>query len=155
MFHRLSLASNKGAVFRMNADGTHVRRLTRWSLLIGEPSVSPARTGPTRNLVVFETYTDGAPNGLVPAIATVSALSDCRDGCGNIDYRTSPKSASTHFNPAWSPNGRQIAYFEFSYVESATPPVRGDIWRMRWDGTNKAPVSRSPILFDYRPAWGW
>ncbi len=155
VFHRLRYADNKGAAFRMNSDGTHVRRLTPWSLEVGEPSVSPVRIGPTRDLVVFETYTDGAPDGLVPAIATVSARSDCRDGCGRIDYLTSPESALTHFNPAWSPDGRQIAYFEFSYVETDTPPVRGDIWRMRWNGKGKAPVSRSPILFDFRPAWGW
>lgn len=157
MFLRIRNADIKSAAFRMNADGSNVRRLTPWSLDADELFVSPARTGPSEDLVVFETYGHGPPDGVAQAIATVSATSRCGDHCAShIRYLTSPGSLPVqNFNPTWSPDGKQIAYVKFSYVETDTPPVHGDIWRMRWDGQGKAPVSRSPILFDFRPAWGW
>ncbi len=157
VFIRVRNADIKSAAFRMNADGSNVRRLTPWSLDADTLSVSPARTGPSEDLVVFETYGNGAPDGVAPAIATVSARSRCGDGCAShIRYLTSPGSLPVqNFNPTWSPDGNQIAYVKFSYVATDTPPVHGDIKRMDWDGQDKDPVSRSPILFDFRPAWGW
>jgi Tol biopolymer transport system component len=156
VFIRVRNADIKSAAFRMDADGSNVRRLTPWSLDADELSVSPAKSGPSEDLVVFETYGHGAPDGISQAVATVSAKSDCRHGCGRIDYLTRPRSLPVqHFNPTWSPDGEQVAYVRFSFVENDTPPVRGDIWRMRWDGADKTSVSRSPRLFDFRPAWGW
>ncbi len=155
VFIRVRNADIKSAAFRMDADGSHIRRLTPWSLDADELSVSPARTGPSKNLVVFETYGHGQPAGTAQAIATVSANSRCREGCAeHVRYLTSPGSLPVqHFNPAWSPDGRQIAYVRFSYVKTANPPVRGDIWRMRWNGAHKERVSHS-LLFEFRPAWG-
>ncbi len=155
VFLRVRNADIKSAAFRMNLDGTHIRRLTPWSLDADELSVSPARAGSSRDLVVFETYGHGAPDGKAQAIATVSAESHCGQGCADhVRYLTSAGSLPVqHFNPAWSPNGRKIAYVKFSYVESRTVPVHGDIWRMRWNGTHKTRVSHSP-LFEFRPAWG-
>jgi Tol biopolymer transport system component len=157
VFTRYSIARDKVAAFRMNRDKSHVRRLTPWSLDADIVSVSPSRNGHSRDLVVFETYGSGPPDGLAQAVATVTARSACRPVCtGHINYLTSPKSQPVqHFNPTWSPDGKQIAYTRFSFDENDTPQVRGDIWRMRWNGTGKAPVSRSPVLFDFRPSWGW
>lgn len=155
VFIRVRNADVNPAAFRMDADGSDVRRLTPWRLQADTLSVSPARKGPTRNLVVFETYGHSTPSGTASAVATVSANSRCGKGCAtHIRYLTSPHSLPVqNFNPAWSPDGRQIAYVRFSSVESDDPPVRGDIWRMRWDGAHKRRVSHS-LLFEFRPAWG-
>ncbi len=143
-------ATGHSAVFRMNPDGTKACRLTPWSLDADLPDVSPARRGPTKDLLVFETYGHGAPDGQSQAIATASA--DC-EGDHHVRYLTSPTALPVqNFNPAWSPDGRQVAFVRFKYLDS-DPIVHGDIWRMRWNGEGKRPVSQLD-LFEFRPNWG-
>ncbi len=148
---RLRLATDTIAIFRMNPDGTGACRLTPWRLNADLPDVSPATTGPTKDLAVFETHGHGeAPPGISSAVATTRAV------CGGphpIRYLTSPKALPvSNFNPSWSPDGRQVAYVRFKYLDS-DPIVHGDIWRMRWNGEGKRPVSQLD-LFEYRPNWG-
>jgi Tol biopolymer transport system component len=151
VFVRVRNADVTSATFRMDFDGTHVRRLTPWSIDADLPSVSPARSGPTHNLVVFETFGHGQPHGIGQAVATVSAVRTGH-GTGHVHYLTSPSHLPLqNFNPAWSPNGQRIAYVRFVFNGTS---VRGDIWTMRWNGRNKQPVSRSP-LFEFRPSWGY
>jgi Tol biopolymer transport system component len=155
VFIRLRNSDVASAAFRMDPDGTDVRRLTRWALDADELSVSPAASGPTRDLVVLETYGHGAPEGFSQAVATVSARPPT-DGrrFSRVRFLTSQRAQPVqNFNPAWAPGGRRIAYVHFSFDSTKEPAVVGDIWRMRWDGTAKQRVSRSP-LFDFRPAWG-
>jgi dipeptidyl aminopeptidase/acylaminoacyl peptidase len=135
------------AVFRMASNGTRVRQLTPWSINADLPFVSPARTGPTRGLVVFETGHDAAAVATIPA--TCSSESDCTARIRYLTSRT-PLPAQ-NFNPAWAPDGRRIVFVNFSSTESAPP--RGDIWTMRWDGADPKAVSLSP-LFEFRPTWG-
>jgi Tol biopolymer transport system component len=137
------------AVFRANNDGSNVRQLTPWSLQADLPDVSLATSGPTKNLVVFETYGHGPPEGLASAVATVPAtctsVADCTT---KIHYLTSQHSAPVqHFNPSWSPDGQRIAYTTF------TPRPTGEIVTMNWDGSDRHLVSRSRF-FDFRPDWG-
>lgn len=153
VFVRVRNSDLHTAVFRMSLDGTHSRRLTSWQLDADLPVVSSASTGPGANLIVFETYGHGAPEGLAQAIATVPAgCSSDQDCARRIRLLTSPRSAPVNnFNPDWSPSGEGIAFVRFQGSPDR-PPI-GDIWTMRWDGANKRPVSTSP-LFDFRPNWG-
>lgn len=141
------------AVHRMSPDGRHVRRLTPWAIDADLPWVSPASSGPTKDLVVFETYGHGAPPDQSQAIATVPA--DCTPvaACAKqITYLTDPRSGPVaNFNPTWSPRGRRIAYVRFEAVEGQSS--RGDIWAMRWNGRHKRAVSSAPE-FEFRPSWG-
>ena len=153
VFVRVRNSDIHNALFRMDADGTHVHQLTPWSLGADLPEVSPAWVGPSRDSVVFETYGQGAPDGVSAAIATVPAtcgsIADCTS---RIRYLTSSNALPTaNFNPAWSPDGRQIAYVHFSYVDPG--PAVGDIWRMRFDGAGKTAVTSDP-RFEFRPDWG-
>lgn len=152
VFLRLRNADIKSAAFRRDRDG-HIAQVTPYRLDADELSVSPATTGPSKNLIVFETYGHGAPEGVAPAVATVPARCGNAKQCSQaVRYLTSPHSLpDQHFNPAWSPDGRQIAFVRFSFV--APGPAVGDIWRMDWNGKNRHPVSTSP-LFEFRPAWG-
>ena len=82
VFDRIRNADIRNAVFRMDADGSHVRQLTPWSLSADLPYVSPARHGPTKDLVVFETYGQGPPDGATQAVATVPATCHSLADCG-------------------------------------------------------------------------
>ncbi|MEO7352302.1 MAG: hypothetical protein ABIR34_09810 [Marmoricola sp.] len=130
----------------MNSDGSHVRRLTPWVLDADTFSVSPARSGPSRDLVVFKTYGHELPEGATSAVATVSAVHRSNpDSLKDIRFLTGTRSEPIqHFNPAWSPNGGSVAYVKLD--ESG-----GDIWRMRWNGARKQRVSFSSF-FEFRPA---
>jgi Tol biopolymer transport system component len=153
VFVRVRNADIMSAAFRMDRAGTHVRRLTPWAVDADLPFVSPARTGPTRDLVVFETFGHGPPDGTSSAIATVPATCRSESECAEqIRYLTSQHALPVqNFNPGWSPDGRRIVFVRFS--SSASAPPRGDIWSMRWNGEERKPVSRSP-LFEFRPSWG-
>ena len=143
------------AVFRLRADGTHPHQLTPWSLDADLPRVSPATSGPSRDLVVFETYGRGAPEGasvdqqVATVPATCRSVADCTSKITRLTRSARP---AADFNPSWSPRGRHIAYVHFSYDE-AHPPAVGDIETMRWDGAHKRPFSEDP-RFEFRPAWG-
>ncbi|MGN6574290.1 MAG: TolB family protein [Nocardioides sp.] len=153
VFVRIRNSDGHLAAFRMSRNGRHVRRLTPWSLDADLPWVSPARRGRSEDLVVFETYGHGAPDGTSQAIATVPATCRPAASCRHrIRLLTSPSALPRqHFNPTFSPDGRRIAYVKFRGYQDAPP--EGDIWTMRWNGTDKQRFSRSP-LFEFRPSWG-
>ena len=142
------------AVFRADADFTSVRRLTPWKLNADLPDLSLATSGPTEDLVVFETYGHGAPKGKTQNIGTVPAtcqpVSNCRDEIRYITHKRDGPGAA--FNPAWSPEGDRIAYVQFKPGGKHQPPV-GDIWAANADGSDKQAIIDTP-RFDYRPDWG-
>lgn len=152
VLRRFRNADLTAAALRRDPDGRTVQ-LTAYSLDVDKAAVSPAATGLSTGLVVFETYGEGPPDGVAQAVATVPATCKGPTQCTRqTRYLTSPSSLpDQHFNPAWAPDGRQIAYVRFS-VSSAGFET-GDIWRMDWNGEHPRPVSTSP-LFDFRPAWG-
>lgn len=154
VFVRIRNADLHVAIFRMDADGSDVRRLTPWRLDADLADLSLAAGGATKDLVVFETYGMGAPKGSSQDLATVPAAcpspAECRRQIRYLtDNGDGPVAA---FNPSWAPNGRRIAYVRFIDGDRDTPPV-GDIWTMRADGRAKRPVSTSP-RFEFRPDWG-
>ncbi|HSS66903.1 MAG TPA: hypothetical protein VLK34_00025 [Nocardioidaceae bacterium] len=152
VFVRGRNSDHSSAIFRMNLDGSHLIRLTPWSLDADVADVSLATQGPTKNMVVFETYGHGAPDGVGAAVATVSATC-CAHKPRTIHYLTSDDDLPRmSFNPSWSPDGTHIAFTRFRFNEPLQR-VFGDIWVMRWNGEHKHPVVRSD-LFEYRSDWG-
>ena len=152
---RLNNITLDSALFRMDADGSHVRRLTPWKLEADTQDLSLATHGPTKDLIAFETYGHGGiPPGKSSNVATVPStcapVSECRECRKQIRYVTHHRTARIQsFNPSWSPNGRRIAYTLFK----DHPCCVGDIWTARPDGSHRRAVSTSP-LFEYRPDWG-
>jgi Tol biopolymer transport system component len=156
VFTRLRLNPDNMAVFRMDADGTHVRQLTPWSLNADLADLSPATSGPTKDLIAFETYGHGeTPEGKTQNIATVPSTCTSLSACGaRTRYLTHLQGGPrASFNPAWSPSGRRIAYTEFRGEDANHPCCIGDIYTMRLDGSHRKPVSTSP-RFEFRPDWG-
>jgi Tol biopolymer transport system component len=153
-FVRVRNADIKPAAFRMSVHGTHARQLTPFELGADLADVSPARSGPTKGLVVFETFGTGPPEGSQPDIATVPAdchpLADCTR---RIHYvtRNSGTGPAASFNPSWSPDGKRIAFTQF-VARDEEPPL-GDIWTVRPTGRDLQQVSTSP-RFEFRPDWG-
>jgi Tol biopolymer transport system component len=145
------------AAFRMNLDGTDIRRLTPWRIDADLADLSPATSGPTKDLIVFETYghDETRPEGKSQNIATVpstcTSVQDCRKRIRYLSHHKGGPLAS--FNPAWSPNGRRIAYTKFRNEDQTHPCCLGDIYTVRSDGSHRRPVSTSP-RFEYRPDWG-
>ncbi len=141
---------NRKAVFRIDADGRHPRQLTEWSLDVDLPNVSPAISGPSRDLVVFETPgSDTTASAVATVPATCRPVATCSS---KIRYLTSQTpGAVSNFNPAWSPTGRNVVFVRFSFVDPG--PAKGDIWTMRWNGRHQQAFSQSP-LFEFRPFWG-
>jgi Tol biopolymer transport system component len=157
VFTRVRNKRFHSAVFRMDVDGTDVRQLTPWKLDADLANLSPATSGSTKGLVVFETYghDETRPPGKRSNVATVpstcASLSKCRK---RIRFLTNHKGgAAMAFNPTWSPNGKRIAYTKFSDENDNHPCCIGDIYTMRPDGSHRKPVSTSP-KFEYRPDWG-
>jgi TolB protein len=86
-------------------------------------------------------------------------LAYANDGRGSLDVfvvsvpsqtsaRRLTSSPRDEFSPAWSPDGRRIAY-------RVNPPRsdEGDIWTMRADGTRKKNLTRSARVADWSPSW--
>src|SRR5262249_3955091 len=153
IFLRLRARDFTAAVFRMRPDGSHVRRLTPWRLHADVPDLSLAAHGPTKDLVVFETFGAGPPKGAEQDIATVPATCHPLAACiRDIRYVThNGAGPPSSFNPSWSPDGKQIALTGPLFPPSA-PPI-GDIWTIRPNGHARQRVSHSP-RFEFRPDWG-
>lgn len=147
IFIRLRDSDMDQAVFRMTRDHRHIRRLTPWSLDADIADISPARSGPTKGLVAFETYGHGAPHGQGQVIATVPAacrpVARCTSEIRRLTRGNDPR--HENFNPAWAPDGVHIAFTRFA----GTQPPTGDIWMMRWNGKHQRPVSQD-ARFEFR-----
>ncbi len=162
VFLRLRLENSArgfgSAVFRRDPNG-RTRQLTPWRLDADIASVSLATSGPTKDLVVFETYGHGLnqPGDAAQAVGTVPATCHPVADCARQVRLLTDRSFDTdypveNYNPAWSPDGRRIAFVR-AFEGTATEPSNADIWTMRWNGTAKHRVTRSP-LWDFRPDWG-
>ena len=153
IFLRVRNRDGRTAVFWMRRNGTHVRQLTPWRLDADVPDLSLAAHGPTRNLVVFETFGSGAPKGHQSNIATVPAACHPLAACVRKIRYVTHNGAGPHasFNPSWSPGGKRIAFTQALFA-NGKPPA-GEIWTIRPNGHDRRQVSRSP-RFDFRPDWG-
>ena len=122
----------------MNADGANQRPLTR-----GHDS-SPAWSADGRRVVfcrhgkgrgAFSIYVVNA-DGTNPVALTRVRLST-----------GTPRSSDLLAAPAWSPDGRRIAYLVTAW------PVRSEIWIMNANGSGKRRLVANAIFLTGRPAW--
>ncbi|WP_457098769.1 TolB family protein [Microbacterium sp. P5_E9] len=135
------------AIFKSDADGSHARQMTPWELDAGRPSISPAVSGSTAGLVVFDVADDRSVGSRDVALMPLA--------CDRIDECTRWTRYVTHDHPgpwsafgaSWSPDGRSLSY--------AVETARGawaTIWTATWDGTWTHPMTGWTNSFS--PSWG-
>ncbi len=150
-FRRTRLSDGGAALFRMSTGRSHLQQLTPWSIRAEVNDLSTAAAGPTKDLIVFESYGRGDPDATFVDIATVPAtctsLADCT---AKITWLTdNADTGRRNANPQWSPDGRSLVFTDRSSIDEPN----AEIWTMRYGGADRRKISTSPN-FDYRPTWG-
>jgi Tol biopolymer transport system component len=151
-FSRIRTADGRWALFRARPDGSHPQQLTPWDLSAAEVyDLSTARSGPTEDLIVFESYGRGDFDATFADIATVPATCASLSACtAKIHWITdNGATGRRNANPQWSPDGSSIVFTDRSSIDEPN----AQIWTMRYPGGPRRLISTSPN-FDYRPTWG-
>ena len=150
-FMRRSNADGRSALFRVAPDGSDLRQLTPWDISAEVNDLSTAKRGPTKDLIVFESYGRGDPDATFADIATVPATCRSLEACtAKIHWLTdNGATGRRNANPQWSPDGSSLVFTNRSSIDEPN----ADIWTMRYGGYQRRQISTSPN-FDYRPAWG-
>ena len=145
----------ESAAFRMRPDGTGARQLTPWEIDADMTDLSRAAYGPSKDLVVFETFGHG---GQAQNIATVPAtcrtLATCTE---KIRYLTAnaPDGPTNSTNPAWAPDGSRIALAEWTFPPPGDPSTDwyADIFTIDARGRDRQLVTPG-AEWNIRPNWG-
>jgi len=150
-FERLSNVTGQTALFRMTTDGSSVQQLTPWDISAEQYDLSTAQQGPTRDLIVFESFGRGDPDATFADLATVPATCGSLTECATrIDWLTdNGATGRRNANPQWSPDGSSMVFTDRPSIDDQN----AEIWTMRFGGDLRLKISTSPG-FDYRPAWG-
>ncbi len=150
-FRRTRNSDGASALFRRSIDRSSLQQLTPWALRAEVNDLSTASSGPTKDLIVFESYGRGDPDATFVDIATVPATCPSLSACtAQIHWLTdNGATGRRNANPQWSPNGSSLVFTDRSSIDE--PNV--EIWTMRYGGTERRKISTS-VDFDYRPTWG-
>jgi Tol biopolymer transport system component len=127
-------------IFVMNADGSGQRRLTHVAAFDDEAAWSP-----DGKKIAFTSNRDGKYNS---EIYVMNA-----DGSGQrrLTHNALPGNNAADYKPAWSPNGKQIAF-------TSRRDYNASIYVMNADGSSQRSLTRQPAklnngAYNSRPAW--
>ena len=136
-------AGATGAVFLVDADGSHPRRLTPW----GRNTSQDLDWAPDGKRLVFESEF-GRGDG--PELYLVR-----RDGKGlrklTDNPSLTPKAFAASSDPVWAPDGSRILFTQAQVIDDE---FGLDLWTIRPDGTGMAPVAGHTEVWEEQPGWG-
>jgi len=133
-FERHSDEKDKQAIFTVRRDGTHLRRLTPWSLDAAEPDWSP-----NGRWIAFRTQEESDERGHLGLVHPNG------QGLHLITFGRG-KWASCSF----SPNGKKIV----GAWPTGGLPGNADLYVMNLDGSHLRNVTDSPKTWESAPDWG-
>ncbi len=150
-FLRRRNADLKSALFRMRPDGTHEQQLTPWDISADVNDLSTARRGPTKDLLVFDSYARGGPETSFVDLGTIPATCPDLQACtASIRWLTdNGATGRRNGNPQCSPDGHHVVFTDRAGIDEPN----AEIWTMRYPGADRRQISTS-TNFDYRPTWG-
>jgi Tol biopolymer transport system component len=133
-------------IFVMNADGSRIRRLAGTPKHDGHPDWSP-----DGSRIAFHSGYKPRSNGVNPPPRGTIVVASLVDG-------TFARLTASYGGgqPAWSPDGRWIAYSRFSPGSSSGSGewAYADLWIMRSDGSEKQHIGdRQHHAFWHDPSW--
>jgi len=139
----------RSAVFIVNTDGSHLRRLTPWRLKAYDGDQIDWSANGAR--ILFRSTTS-EPQGALPPDGDIYAIRP--DGTHLRRLTHLPRGSGLELG-SFSPNGKWIV---FATTAGATPKGSflgrwPDIFRMRIDGTGRVPVTRTRN-WEGAPTWG-
>ncbi len=142
------VAGETSALFVVDADGSHLRRLTSWGIRAGDADWSPDGTS-----IVFETNFTHLGNG--PSVYVVrpdgSGLENLTDDHGTTGVGRFAALRFEHsFDPAWSPDGQRIV---FGHGRLAAGTFTEGLMTMAPDGSGRAYVSPD-VAAEHQADWG-
>jgi len=173
-------ADSAAQIYTINPDGTHLRRLTRGRLGYGFPTFSPngrmiAFTrfaaqiyrmnldgSGLRQLTRERTRWDTEPNWSVTGrIAFTSERKGQTIGTSDIRVMNADGSrvkslahtSADEREPAWSPNGRLIAFSASQVSGQSDPPHRTWIYVMNANGSGRRALTHPTSFDDHDPTW--
>lgn len=136
---RLAFSSDRFGdddIFLIDIDGTNLRQITTDRAADSNPAWSPNGL-----LIAFVSTRDGdAEIWVVAAGCPITPPSGCEGNMVQLTINT-----AREFNPAWSPNGQQIAY-------ASNQDGDFEIWVMEANGSNPHPIT-SNTTDDFSPHW--
>jgi TolB protein len=135
-----SFRHSKSAIYRVNADGTGLERLTNYRLNASDPDVSP-----DGQWITFDSGDTGLP-GTKGDIHVMRIDGGRKRTLTNNDRLVADGPFELAQNPAFSPNGRRILYTQF-HTESS------DLVVMKTNGSGKHTILGGQRLPN-RADWG-
>lgn len=117
-----------------------------FATLLCSASAEGAYPGRNGRVAYVESALGARNAGWGPTIVSVRL-----DGTGRQTLTTATRTAGD-FEPAWSPDGRRLAYVHSTGRRLGTGTAGTEIWVMNADGTSKRRLTRN-ALWDGSPTW--
>lgn len=123
------------ALFRVRRDGTHLQRLTSYSIRAGDADWSP-----NGKKLTFEAYPPGSKYGEAYVID--------RNG-RHLEDLTDNHGQGGSADPVWSPNGKKILFLDARIHHHK---FKNGLAKMRPDGSKRAFIRQHPVE-QHQPDW--
>jgi len=137
--------TNQSALFRVRRDGTHLQRLTSYSIRVADVDWSP-----NGRKLTFEAYPNKALLGNAYVIdANGRHLKDLTHHTTTVANGQIVDTNGGSDDPVWSPNGRKILFGDARVLPDHRFKV--GLATMRPDGSKRAFLSRNPKNSGTRP----